>query len=94
MIRVAAQRGDRLGDFWVYCPNLANTSLQTAVNEGVDLVAAKGFEPVFVSNPVPLWRDEISHVKGVWVDFEQPFELSRMKTILDTLGYDYSDPEK
>lgn len=87
IIRVAAESENLLGDFWVYCPNFVNTSLQTTVNDGVALVKAQGFEPVFVSNPVALWRDELRGVKGVWVNFDVPLEVSRLKTILGNLGY-------
>lgn len=87
LIRVAAKSDKTLGDFWIYCPNLAGISIQDSIANGVALLEESGFQPVFVSDPIPLWREESAGHKGGWVTFETPIELRRIQEILDTLGY-------
>lgn len=87
LIRVAAKSEKTLGDFWIYCPNFAGISIQDSVANGVALLERVGFLPVFVSDPIPLWREESAGHKGGWVTFETPIELPRMTELLGLLSY-------
>jgi len=87
VVRVVGQRKGQLGDFWLYVPNVPEQSVNDAVVDACALVEERGFDIVFVSDPVPQRREEEYGGGSAWLHFDNPIDDDRMKILLKQMKY-------